>query len=56
MIKVGVVGLGRMGMLHLMNSLKIDGAEVVAVADYSKRALSKAKCLGVKRLRIIMKC
>jgi predicted dehydrogenase len=39
-----------MGMLHLMDSLKIDGVEVVAAADYSKRALSKAKCLGVKKL------
>jgi predicted dehydrogenase len=50
MIKVGVVGLGRMGMLHLMNSMKIDGVEVVAAADYSKGALSRAKNLGVKEL------
>ena len=50
MIKVGLVGLGRMGMLHLMNSMKIDGVKVVAASDYSKRALSEAKSLGVKEL------
>ena len=49
MIRVGVVGLGRMGMLHLMNCLKIDGVEVVAVADSSKKALKKAEALGVKK-------
>lgn len=50
MIKVGVVGLGRMGMLHLMDCMKIDDVKVVAVADSSKKALKKAKSLGVKRL------
>jgi len=50
MIKVGVIGLGRMGMLHLMNSSKIDGVKVVAVADSSKKALAKAKLLGVNEL------
>jgi predicted dehydrogenase len=48
MIRVGVVGLGRMGMLHLLNCLKIEGVNVVAVADSSKRALKKAEALGVK--------
>jgi predicted dehydrogenase len=47
-INVGIIGLGRMGMLHLMNSLKIDGVDVVAVADASKKALKKAQLLGVK--------
>jgi len=50
MIRVGVIGLGRVGMLHLMNSLKIKGASVVAAADASKSALAKARSLGVKRL------
>jgi len=48
MTNVGIIGLGRMGMLHLMNSLKIDGVNVVAAADSSKKALNKAKLLGVK--------
>jgi len=47
MINVGVVGLGRMGMLHLMNCSKIANVKVVAAADSSKKALNKAKSLGV---------
>jgi predicted dehydrogenase len=39
-----------MGMLHLLNCLKIDGVNVIAAADFSKRALKKAETLGVKRL------
>jgi predicted dehydrogenase len=50
MIKVGVIGLGKMGMLHLMNSVKIDGVKVVAAADSSNKALKKAKLLGVKEV------
>lgn len=48
MTKVGVIGLGRMGKLHLMDCLKINSVEVVAAADASKKALDKAKSLGVK--------
>jgi predicted dehydrogenase len=50
MIRVGVIGLGRVGMLHLMNSLKIEGVSVVVAADSSKSALAKARSLGVKKL------
>jgi len=50
MINVGVIGLGRMGMLHLTDCMKIDDVKVVAVADSSKKALKKAKSFGVKRL------
>ena len=50
MIRVGLIGLGRMGMLHLMNCLKLDGVEVIAVADSSKKALKKAESVGVKKL------
>jgi len=49
-IRVGVIGLGRMGMLHLMSCLKIDGVDVVAAADSSKKALKKAEGLGVKKV------
>lgn len=49
MIKVGVIGLGRMGMLHLLSCMKIDGVKVVGVADSSKKNLSKAKLVGVDR-------
>jgi len=49
MIRVGVIGLGRMGMLHLMSCRKIDGVQVVGVADSSKKSLAKAKALGVDK-------
>jgi len=50
MLKVGLIGLGNMGKLHLMNCLHIDNVEVTAVADKSKKALKRAKSLGVKNL------
>lgn len=50
MTNVGVIGLGRQGMLHLMSCCKVEGARVVAVSDTSKRALKKAKSLGVDML------
>lgn len=50
MMRVGVIGLGKMGMLHLMTCSKIDGVRVVAAADSSKRALKKAESIGVKKL------
>jgi predicted dehydrogenase len=50
MIRVGVIGLGKMGMLHLMTCSKINGVKVVAVADSSKHALKKAESTGVKTL------
>jgi glyceraldehyde-3-phosphate dehydrogenase/erythrose-4-phosphate dehydrogenase len=37
MIKVGIIGLGRMGMLYMMNCLKIDDVKAVAAADSLKR-------------------
>jgi len=50
MLKVGLIGLGNMGKLHLMNCLHIDNVEVTAVADKSKRALKWAKSIGIKNL------
>jgi predicted dehydrogenase len=50
MLKVGVIGLGKMGRLHMTNCLYIDGVKVIAAADQSKRALSKAESVGVKHL------
>ncbi|MHA1267708.1 MAG: Gfo/Idh/MocA family protein [Candidatus Helarchaeota archaeon] len=50
MIKIGVIGLGNMGMLHLMNCLKMEDVRVVAAADSSKRVLKKVDSLGVKNL------
>jgi len=50
MTRVGIIGLGRMGMLHLMNCQKIETVKVVAAADSSKKALNKAKAAGVDKL------
>ena len=37
LLKVGVIGLGNMGKLHLLNALKIKGINVVAAADKSEK-------------------
>ena len=50
MFEVGVIGLGKMGTVHMMNCLHIDGVKVTAAADLSKKALNKAKSIGVKNL------
>ncbi len=52
MLKVGVIGLGHMGRLHMMNCMHIDDVRVVAAADSSKRALGKAEAAGVERLYV----
>jgi len=48
-IKLGLIGLGYIGRVHLRNCLKLNSAELVAVSDISKKALNKAKKLGVQK-------
>lgn len=43
MLRVGIVGLGRMGKLHLANALRIREVEVVAAADKSEKNQRFAK-------------
>jgi len=50
MIKVGLVGLGHMGLLHLRNTRFIEDIQLVAAADRSKRSLKEAESYGVKNL------
>lgn len=50
MVKVGFIGLGQMGRMHLVNCMHIEGVKVIAVADPSKGALKKAENLGVTKL------
>lgn len=50
MIKVGILGLGHMGLLHLRNTRFIDNAKIVAAADKSKKGLAEAKSYGTKKL------
>jgi len=49
-VKLGIIGLGYIGKVHLRHSLKIKNACVLAVADLSKKALNKAKKAGVKKI------
>lgn len=48
MINVGVLGLGKMGKLHLMNCKFIDGIKVTSVADASEKNLKWAKSRGIE--------
>jgi predicted dehydrogenase len=48
-IGLGIIGLGYIGKIHLIHSLQLTNANLVAVSDISKRALNKAKSLGVKK-------
>lgn len=48
MVRVGFIGLGKMGQLHFSNCRFIDDVKVVAAADTSKSALNSVKNEGVK--------
>lgn len=50
MLKVGVIGLGYMGKVHMMNCTHINDVKVVAAADLSKRALKRAESWGIENL------
>jgi len=47
-VRLGIIGLGYVGQIHLGNGLRLANAEVAAVADISVKALNKAKKAGVK--------
>jgi predicted dehydrogenase len=49
-IKVGIIGFGKMGKLHLRVSRYMKDAKVVAVADPSRRALRAANKEGIRDL------
>jgi len=44
---VGIIGLGKMGLLHMHNCHHMDDVNVVAVADRSKRALKMVDSLKI---------
>ncbi len=46
--KLGIIGIGGIGQLHLKHGLMLSNAEVTAVADTAKPALERAKALGIK--------
>jgi len=44
---IGLIGLGYVGKIHLMNCLRLRNAKLVAVSDTSRKALNMAKKLSV---------
>jgi len=49
-IKLGLIGLGYIGKIHLKHCQKLANAKLTAAADLSKKALKTAKEAGVKKL------
>src|SRR6218665_1106085 len=50
-LKIGIVGLGRIGQIHLSNiATRIKNAEVVAAADISENLLDFARRHGVENV------
>jgi myo-inositol 2-dehydrogenase/D-chiro-inositol 1-dehydrogenase len=47
-VKVGMVGLGHMGQLHMLNAMRVDGVKVVAAADKDKKSRAYAERFHVK--------
>jgi predicted dehydrogenase len=47
-IRLGIIGLGYIGQIHLRHALKLQDAQVIAVSDLSKKALGRAKTAGIK--------
>lgn len=48
-VRLGLIGLGYIGKVHLRNSLKLNSAKLVAVSDTSNKALNLAKKMGIKK-------
>lgn len=46
-VNLALIGLGYIGKVHLKHGLNLANGKLVAVADISKRALEKAKKMGV---------
>lgn len=48
-IKIGIIGLGYIGRIHLRHGLELPNIEVSGVADLSRKALKMARNLGVEK-------
>jgi predicted dehydrogenase len=46
--KIGIIGLGHMGQLHMLNALRMDGVEVVACADKNVKNRQLAQRFHIK--------
>jgi UDP-N-acetylglucosamine 3-dehydrogenase len=49
-LNIGVIGLGYIGKTHVYNCMRLETANLIAVADISKNALNKAKRNGVPNI------
>ena len=47
-VRLGLIGLGYIGKIHLRNCLNLESAKLVAVSDISKKNLGLAKKMSVK--------
>ena len=47
-VRVGIIGLGHMGQLHMLNAMRIDGVKVVAAADKDKQSRASAERFKIK--------
>lgn len=47
-VGLGLIGLGSMGKVHLLNCLRLEHANLVGVSDVSRKALNFAKKMGIK--------
>lgn len=48
-VRLGIIGLGYIGKIHMNHSLKLPNIDLVAVSDYSKKALREAKNAGIEK-------
>lgn len=48
-IRLGIIGLGYIGKVHFRYCQKLANAELIAVADLSKKALKNAKHAGIRK-------
>jgi predicted dehydrogenase len=48
-IRLGLIGLGYIGKIHLRHCQKLANTKLVATVDLSKKALKTAKDMGVKK-------
>jgi len=47
-VRLGIIGLGYIGQIHLRHGMRLANTEVTAVADISAKELNKARNAGVK--------
>ena len=50
MVNIGLIGLGGIGTYHFYNSMRLENARLIAVADVSKKARKLAKAKGIKEV------